>query len=83
MLLWDLESERAVVDPIRVGTAPVVRFNPNADRRLLVADGGLSEWDMRADQWPAIACRILGSRRLVEVERQQYLGDSPVRAACP
>ena len=83
VLLWDLESERAVVDPIRVGTAPVVRFNPNADRRLLVADGGLSAWDMRADQWPAIACRILGSRRLVEVERQQYLGDSPVRAACP
>ena len=83
VLLWDLESERAVIDPIRVARAAVVRFSPNADRQLLVADGGLSEWDMRAEQWPAIACRILGTRRLVEVERQQYLGDEPARAACP
>jgi hypothetical protein len=83
VLLWDLDSERPVGDPIDVGPVPVVAFNPTADRQLLVADTGLAEWDMRSDQWPAIACRILGGRRLGEAEREQYLGEESVRAACP
>ena len=79
---WDLDSERPVGDPIDVGPVPVVAFSRTADRQLLVADNGLSAWDMRADQWPAIACRILGTRRLGDAEREQYLGNEPAQAAC-
>ena len=83
VLFWDLASERPVGDPIDVGPVPVVAFSRTADRQLLVADTGLSAWDMRADQWPDIACRILGDRRLGDAEREQYLGSGPAQAACP
>ena len=82
--LWNLDSARPIGDAITVGSQrPVVAFGRGADRRLLVADDVLSAWDMRAEQWPAIACRILGSRRLSDAEREQYLGGAPARAACP
>ncbi len=80
---WDLATEHAVGDRISVGSRPVVAFSRTDDRELLVADGGLAAWDMRAEQWPTIACRIVGTRRLDDTERKQYMGGETERAACP
>jgi conflict system STAND superfamily ATPase/TIR domain-containing protein/WD40 domain-containing protein len=80
---WDLAAEQPVGDAIDVGPAPVVAFDRSADRQLLVADGHLSSWEMRAEEWPKIACGILGTRRLDDAERAQYLGGEAALAACP
>ena len=82
--LWNLAAEAPVGDPITVADrSPVVAFVPGADRQLLVADGRLARWDMRAEQWPQIACRLIGTRRLVDAERVRYLGGEQPAATCP
>ena len=83
MILWNLDLNQQIGDPIRVGFNAEVAFAPNADRQLYVADGRLDQWDMRIEGWPKLACEIIGARRLVAAEQRSYLsGQAPV-ASCP
>jgi WD40 repeat protein len=83
VLLWNLDVGQRVGDPIPVHLNTVVAFALDADRQLLVANIRLDRWDMRVEQWPVIACRIVGSRRLGPVEQDRFLrGEAPV-ASCP
>ena len=81
--LWNLEVGAPVGDPITLpGGLPVVAFVPGADRQLVVAANRLDRWDMRPEQWPHIACGLIGTRRLVDAERERYLGGEQPAATC-
>jgi predicted amidohydrolase len=83
VLLWNLDVGERVGDPIPVPFDTVVAFARDADRQLLVANDRLDRWDMRFEQWPAIACQVVGSRRLGAAEQRDLLRGEPPLATCP
>jgi hypothetical protein len=79
----DLEHGDPAGDEIPVGLNTTVAFAPDADRQLYVASSGLHLWDMRIESWQRMACEIIGSRRLVEAEKELYLRGEPAIDPCP
>ena len=85
VILWDLDTKERVGDPIPVGREPVLAFGGTGDRQLSLSDdrGGLVLWDMRPEAWVRIACDVIGTRALTDLERQVYLDGSLPAARCP
>lgn len=80
--LFNLDGAIEVGDPIPTNGVATIAFDPAADRRLYVATTALDVWDLRFESWRTMACEIIGSRRLVTVEKDKFLRGVPAIDPC-
>jgi WD40 repeat protein len=85
VILWDVESDRQVGEPLRAHVGPVNAVAVSPDGKTLVSAGDdrrVMRWNIDLESWVAQACAI-ANRNLTEEEWQQYLPNIPYRETCP
>jgi WD40 repeat protein len=82
VILWDVESRRAV------GTLPAppdglaARFTPDGRRLFTLGDSGsMTRWEVSPDAWSRRACRVAG-RDLTRAEWKELVPDQDYRPVC-
>ena len=83
VILWDVESRRALGTlPGRLGWVSA-RFTPDGRRLFTLRDTGVAQrWEVSPDAWSRHACRVAG-RELTRAEWDELVPDQDYRGVCP
>ena len=82
VILWDVESRRALGTLPGPAGSTSARFTPDGRRLFVLRETGQAQrWEVTPDAWSRLACRVAG-RDLTRAEWEELVPDQDYRPVC-